>query len=388
MVAFDYKYLPISDLQVETTEDQKTGKQKVKSVLVHDEPLQATDRFWVSLFARYGFNRAFFRYFDHAEVFDRISNKESQDRMRVCIERDDKTGNKLLGVSNPTKPIVPHNELIELLNRYEGEGISYANGIVESTHRPRVGNNFDVAGDMFSHRFVMSTPIDGYGQPNLYLSLLRLICTNGMIGYSRAFRSTLALGKGNDDVSHNITRALDGFNNDEGFAVMRQRMEAATTSWASVYETTSLYKLLTKLHHGRQLNVDDPTLKDAPVARGYLSDGGIGTDDPVGSPLIKSFHGMTGDTSRLYGLANLLAEHQASANAAGAVHGVRRSQLRDGSGDALREARGVAAAERVGRRVDQQRVRHGRDQGQVRRFRRFPHHAEDHGAGTDRLEWR
>jgi len=272
---------------------------------VHDEPLEATDRFWVSLFARYGFNRAFFRYFDHAEVFERISAKESQDRMRVCIERDDKSGNKLLGVSNPTKPIVPHGELIDLLNRYEGEGITYANGIVESTHRPRVGNNFDVAGDMFSHRFVMSTPIDGYGQPNLYLSLLRLICTNGMIGYSRAFRSTLALGKGNDDVSHNITRALDGFNNDEGFAVMRQRMEAATTSWASVYETTSLYKLLTKLHHGRQLNVDDPTLKDAPVAQGYLTAGGIGTDDPVGSPLIKSFHGMTGDTSRLYGLANL-----------------------------------------------------------------------------------
>ena len=305
MVSFDYKYLPISDLQVETAEDPKTGKQRVKSVLVHDEPLEATDRFWVSLFARYGFNRAFFRYFDHAEVFERISAKESQDRMRVCIERDDKSGNKLLGVSNPTKPIVPHGELIDLLNRYEGEGITYANGIVESTHRPRVGNNFDVAGDMFSHRFVMSTPIDGYGQPNLYLSLLRLICTNGMIGYSRAFRSTLALGKGNDDVSHNITRALDGFNNDEGFAVMRQRMEAATTSWASVYETTSLYKLLTKLHHGRQLNVDDPTLKDAPVAQGYLTAGGIGTDDPVGSPLIKSFHGMTGDTSRLYGLANL-----------------------------------------------------------------------------------
>jgi len=302
MVAFDYKYLPISDLQVETTEDQKTGKQKVKSVLVHDEPLQATDRFWISLFARYGFNRAFFRYFDHAEVFERISAKESQDRMRVCIERDDKTGNKLLGVSNPTKPIVPHNELIDLLNRYEGDSISYSNGIVESTHKPRVGNNFDVAGDMFSHRFVMSTPIDGYGQPNLYLSLLRLICTNGMIGYSRAFRSTLALGKGNDDVTHNITRALDGFNNDEGFAVMRQRMEAATQSWASVYETTSLYKLLTKLHHGRQLNVDDPTLRATPVAHGYLtSDGG----DPTGSPIIKSFHGMTGDTSRLYGLANL-----------------------------------------------------------------------------------
>ncbi len=305
MVQFDYKYLPISDLQVEMQEDQKTGKQKVKSVLVHDEPLEPTDRFWFSLFARYGFNKAFFTYFDHAEVFERISQKESQDRMRVCIERDEKSGNRLLGVSNPTKPIVPHGDLMGLLGRYEGENISYANGIVESTHKPRVGNNFDVGGDMFSHRFVMSTPIDGYGQPNLYLSLLRLICTNGMIGYSRAFRSTLALGKGNDDVTHNITRALDGFNNDEGFAVMRQRMEAATTSWASVYETNSLLSLLTKLHHGKQLNVnvDDPRLLErSPSISSHLN---VSGNDPIGSPLVKAFHEMTGDTSRLYGLANL-----------------------------------------------------------------------------------
>lgn len=304
MVKFEYKYLPISDLQVETGEDEKTGKQTVKSVLVHDEPLEATDRFWHSLFARYGFNKAFFTYFDHAEVFERISERESQDRMRVCVERDDEGGtNRLLAVSNPTKAIVPYNDLMSLLDRYEGESVSYANGIVESTHKPRVGNNFDVGGDLFSHRFVMSTAIDGYGQPNLYLSLLRQICTNGMIGYSRAFRSQLALGKGEDDVTHNITRALDGFNNDEGFAVMRQRMEAATNSWASVFETTTLYKLLARLHSGRQLNVDDPSLLESmPSVSEHLTADG---NDPVGSPIIKSFHNMTGDTSKLYGLANL-----------------------------------------------------------------------------------
>jgi hypothetical protein len=303
MVKFDYKYLPISDMKVNTTEDPKTGKQRVESVMVHDEPIEPTERFWTSLFARYSFNKAFFRYFDHSEVFDRISEKESQDRMRVCIERDDTHGSKLLAVSNPTKPVVVHDELIELLERYDGENITYANGIVESTHKPRVGNNFDVAGDMFSHRFLMSTSIDGYGQPNIYLSLLRMICSNGMIGYSKDFRSTLALGKGEDDVTHNLTRALDGFNNDEGFAVMRQRMESATTSWASVYESNSLYHLLTRLHNGRKIHVDDPTLLAAPACAEHLNaDGG---KSEVGTPLVKAFHSMTGDTTHLYGLANL-----------------------------------------------------------------------------------
>ena len=301
MVSFDYKYLPISDLRVELTEDQKTGKQRVKSVLVHDEPLEPTERFWTSLFARYGFNKAFFKYFDHAEVFERISNKENKDRMRVCIERNEDNGhNRLLAATNPTRPVVVHDELINLLERYDGEGISYANGIVESTHRPRVGNNFDVAGDVFSNRFVMSTPVDGYGQPNIYLSLLRQICSNGMIGYARAFRSDLSLGKGNEDTSPVIVRALEGFNSGDGYAVLRQRLEAATKSWASVYEVTSLQLLLTKLHHGQLLNVDDPTLQKGTSLHGYLQ----GESDLV-SPLVTAFHSMTGDTTKLYGLANL-----------------------------------------------------------------------------------
>jgi hypothetical protein len=76
-VSFDYTFLPVSDLRVQTKEDPKTGKKVVDKVLVQDEPLKPTSRFWVSLFSRYGFNQAFFKYFDHSEVFDRISAVET-----------------------------------------------------------------------------------------------------------------------------------------------------------------------------------------------------------------------------------------------------------------------------------------------------------------------
>ena len=316
---FDYDFSPINDLEVVSEPDPKSGRPMVKHVLVKDEPLQASDRFWTSLFARYGFNKAFFKYFRHDEVFDRISDVETADRMRLCIERrtDDQgaTTSTLLAVSNPTKPIVQHDELMDTLTSFNGQSVDYANGEVYSTHSPRIGaSNFDIKGDVFSNRFVMTTPIDGYGSPNFYLSLLRQVCDNGMIGYAKAFRSSLNLGKGNDDVMPTITRALDGFGNDEGFAALRQRMESATESWASVFETASLYKLLVRLHSNKGLTGIDKALAKGTTIADWLVDSRTSStnqsdlldeSEGIGSPIISAFHQMTGDTNHLYGLANL-----------------------------------------------------------------------------------
>jgi hypothetical protein len=314
---FDYQYLPVNDLQVVTKEDPKTGKAIVDHVLVQDEPVKASQRFWTSLFARYGFNKSFFRYYSHAEVFQRISDVESNDRMRLCIERGTKTTplgseatSTLMAVSNPTKPLVVHDELTEMLAKYDSQSITYANGIVESTHTPRAGGSrFEILGDKFENRFVMQTPIDGYGQPNIYLSMLRMACMNGMVGYSKAFRSSLALGKGADDVTPSMTRALEGFNNDEGFAAIRQRVESAGQSWLSVYESQQLYKLIIKLHTDKQLDVNDTHVVKGTRMAGYLqSDRTVRSGEStahVGSPIVTAFHKMAGDPSEAYGLANL-----------------------------------------------------------------------------------
>lgn len=316
---FDYETAEIQDLQVETKFDEKSGKSKVQAVLLEGEPLAPSDRFWNSLYARFGFNSAFFKYFDHQEVFGRIAEKEASTRLRLCVERTDgdKPRNRLLAVSNPTKPVVHHDELMEMLEGSNHEGISYSDGIIESKHRPRIGGTtFDIAGDAFQNRFQMYTPIDGYGKPNVYLALLRQICTNGMVGFAKAFRSEVSLGKGDDNVAFALTRVLDQFNNDEGYAAIRQRMEAATTSWASVHEATNLYKLLIKLHNqtedGGQLSIrrigNDGASSDTPVIRKALRQGS--GDSPLGeetlnSGIITAYHGLTGDTTKLYGLANL-----------------------------------------------------------------------------------
>jgi hypothetical protein len=306
---FTYSYVPVNDLHVEMEEDPNTGKPKVKHVLVQDEPIQASQRFWTSLFSRYGFNKSFFNYFDHAEVFDRISMVEANDRMRICIERgQDATGkpvNRLMAVSNPLKPLVVYDELMDTLRRYGGDSVNYNNGIVESTHLPSTGGNrFDILGDIHENRFVMQTPIDGYGAPNIYLALLRQICSNGVVGLAKAFRCQLGIGKGADDVTPTLIRALDGFNNDDGYAALRQRLTSAGSSWLSVYESQQLYKLLIKLHS--ELLIKQGVAPRAVNISQHLEDSQLlGAEHVAAGPVIRSFHKMTGDPSEAYGLANL-----------------------------------------------------------------------------------
>ena len=307
----DYTFATVGDLAVKTVADPKTGRPVVEHMLVHGEPVKPTNRWWQSLYSRFGFNQAIFKFFGHEEVFQRISTVEPRDRLRLCIERDAESGeSRLLACSNPAKPVVRHDALVEMLDRYEGQKVRYCDGVVQSTHIPRAGaNTFQIGGDEFANRFVISSPIDGYGQPSIFLSLLRQICSNGAVGFAPAFRSTLALGRGEDDVMFSIVRALDGFGNDEGYAALRQRFEAAAVSWASVYEAQSLYRKLVRMLARKQIGWDGAATAHASgVADHATEPQDLSLSAEVveaGSPIISAFHRMTGDVSQLYGLANM-----------------------------------------------------------------------------------
>lgn len=302
-IEFEYRTVGIRDVQVEVDEDPKTGRKYVSEVRLGDEPFESSQRFWTSLFARYGIGDTCFKYFSHAEVFDRIAETEKNDRVRVCVEHS-QAGSKLLGAGAVTRPIVEPTKLLELLAQYDGQNLTYNDGVIETMHVPaRNSGGFEVLGDAFSERYMLSTPIDGYGSPNFYLSMLRLVCTNGVIGFGKMFKSGLNLGKKGDEIYTTFVRALEGFNNEEGFAALRQRIESATESYASVNETMKLYDLLAKLH-GQGLLGTDGFHEGSPYLHNLAKDR---SGDDVGSPILKAFHRMTGDLSQQYGLANLNA---------------------------------------------------------------------------------
>jgi hypothetical protein len=292
---FEYGTARIKDLAVRTTTD-KTGKTDVSAVLLNDEPVRPSKRFWNSLHLRFGFTSNIFRYFSHQEVFNRISEVAPNDRARWCLERDAEGSGTLLAVTNPGAALIQHDDLMGLLGRYDSHDVSYSHGVVSSRHAPRLNATFHVAGDGFQNKFVLDTPVDGFGRPAVYLSLLRLVCSNGAVGYSPSFRSELSVGRGDGGVAFALERVLDGFNNEDGYAALRQRFESATKSWASVNEVNRLYKLLARVHNRGE--IDGPGATPAPL-------GGDGAAECPSSPLFHAFHKMSGDLTQIYGLANL-----------------------------------------------------------------------------------
>lgn len=308
---FSYDVQHVNELRVEyihVEKPAKKGETRVPVINIDGEQHKPSNRFWGSLFSRYGFNRSIFKYFSHAEVFERIT-ATTHDKIRLCVETTEKGEKNLLAVSNPNKPVVDYDQLMDLFSRATSEKLTYSNGIIESVHTPRNGHNpFDICGDAFTNKFMLSTPVDGYGLPSLYLMMMRLICSNGTVGYTGAFKSSVPLGKANDNIAFALLRVLDQFGSDEGYAALRQRIESAGSSWASVNESMTLYKLLLKLHNEKAEVEEDDAIRmnlsaDSPHINGLLASSD--RVDNLGSPAIKAFHAMTGDVSELYGLANI-----------------------------------------------------------------------------------
>jgi len=283
-LSFHYGYTRVCEMRVlDAAAGGPSAKATPTLLEVDDRRVAPTRRFWRSFFHRFGVSESVFRYFDPGEVFHRISQRAADDHIRYCIESNaaGSGSDRLLAASSPKRPVMECGEVLGLVERYGGDDLRYAEGVITSRHAPRSGEDtYRIGGDQFQNRFVLEQPVDGFSHPKIYLSLLRMICSNGAIGYSRAFRSDVSLGK---DLAHCVARALESFDHDEGYAALRQRFESAQKSWASVAECNALYKLLLKLN----------------MERADAASGGRR------SRLLADLYRVTGNLNELYGLANL-----------------------------------------------------------------------------------
>ena len=284
---FTYGVATVGDLAVREVVRTQNGRVTLKNLEICGQPVLASRRFWRSFFTRFGIAENVFRYFSPEEVFDRVSERNKNDAFRYCIaheslRRSASAGKAarscLLAVTNPDKPVIRYDEVKDLLKHHGGTDVRYHDGLVTSTHAPRGGSReFAIGADQFRDRFCMETPIDGYGHPRLFLSMMRMVCSNGMIGYARAFRSDISVGKHMD---HCIARALESFDNGDGYAALRQRFQSSQTSWASVHECLQFAATLERIQRDGQTTTKG---------------------------LMGRFRSVAGNISELYGLANLEA---------------------------------------------------------------------------------
>lgn len=277
-VRFEYlNGVSLSDFEV-TTERDDHNRAYISQCLLRGQPVLPTQRFLTSFLARIGQGKSIFNLYTHAEVFQTATERLTDDgeftsRVTLAYPEDQETP-ELLSAVSPGKAILKYDDLIDVLDRWGGEKLSYEDGEVISEHTPRSGeHNFSIGPDQFCNRFVINTPIDGYGRPKTYLALLRLVCVNGMVAMSKLFRSDV--GKGSEDTLGCLLRVLESYDSDEGFSALRQRMASSQNSWASISEASDLFKLLFR-----------------------LSDQGCFRDDDV----LPEFHELIGDIREDYGI--------------------------------------------------------------------------------------
>lgn len=290
-VSIDSVLLPMNALEVEFMHDPNECKSRkeidkyTRIKLPDGRRLIVSDRFWNSWCSLQNQGRSIFDLFSHAEVFERI-HKTIGTRVRLAIElskQPDIGGNvtdgKLLSCTHPTKPILPIADVVELITKYDGTAVQYEDGVASGTFDCPFPTPYNIVGEDYKTQFTMQMPIDGYGLPLSYLALLRLICTNGVIGMAKAFKTSFQLGKGEDHIKEVLHRAMTTFSAEEGFHSFKLRMESAAKSWASLDEASRLCKMLNQAMH------NDKT----PVAKRV--------------EIIEKLDQMCGDPLKAYGLA-------------------------------------------------------------------------------------
>jgi len=249
MVKIQYQVNNIRDIQAVQTVNEKTGKRSVDSVRIGDREVEVSSRFWNSLFSKYGFSKNTFNYFEPAEVFNRIAERRSDDKIRVCLASgDDEVGAPTaLAISNHAKPVHEYDAVLELLEGYELNGaIRYGNGIVSATHTPTAERSFDIKGDQFNPRYQTVIPIDGYGSPEVALGWDRVVCSNGVVVFGKVFSNKISGGSDMDAGLRRIANVCENYGNDEGYDALRRRLVSASESYASVLECSDAMKLVTR----------------------------------------------------------------------------------------------------------------------------------------------
>lgn len=256
-----YSTISIKDIVIDREPPSHNAPGRIINMEIDgvDRPVNCSNRFINSFLGLFGLSKSVFNLFSHEEVVERLLIKGKGDKVRIALQPNINDTYTALAVMKPTKPYIESFDLYEMLSNMgiPESDIKYTLGVVRSTHKPSVlgDSEVDINGDNVVRRFVMDVPIDGYGAPSSYLSLIRLVCSNGMISEAPAFRSQLNIGDSTYtkngglvfDAMPTVRKYIESHNNEEGFHVLTERMRIASQTPASLDEFNKLYKLMGNL---------------------------------------------------------------------------------------------------------------------------------------------
>ena len=242
MIHVQYDTIPLRTLKIQRHDEKKSTINRLSSstAKIGNNVWTVTSRrFWKSFFDVLGVSPNILDFFEPIEVIERVIKKKSDIELRFCTELGENP--KLLAVSNPKKEFITPGKIRSLSETHEFRKTEYNDGIMTLTKT--AGKRSEIGPDAFYDEHVIDVPVDGYGTPSIYLSMLREVCTNGMVARSNAFRSDIVLDR--DNALYSLDRAMSSFTSKDGYNALRNRLSAAQETMASLNEAIRLRDRLT-----------------------------------------------------------------------------------------------------------------------------------------------
>jgi hypothetical protein len=226
--------LPISEVQyVPSTRSEPA------TIVAGGVSFTSTNRFRNSLLGLIGQSNSIFRLFSPETVFNRFQEVNGSKIVNVNYEKE--TG-RAISLTNGGKSVLNFDAI---RNDVIGDApVSYHDGVICAMLEPYRTEGILVNNDAHLPRLSLHIPLDGYGGVQSFLAMLRQVCSNGMVAMSPAFKYSVKIGDGDNPIT-TLRRFKNSFYDEDGYADLRARLEAAGKTAASVSEFSRLLKLTT-----------------------------------------------------------------------------------------------------------------------------------------------
>ena len=233
----------LADVKMTLTPPEQNKKRSVESLTIAGTEVKHSKRFGDSFIGIIGQSNSVFNLYEPSEVVERYIKCNTNARIKVTAVVDKNDQLNALAAVNPNANIFDPSEFVQILrdNGVNMMEVGYDNGSVTTVHTPILPKNFLVAGDDMTSKFMLHTPLDGYGSVTSYLAIIRAICANLGILMDEAFASGTKIGKGKGKdkkpkISRldQLSRFLATFNNEEGYDAVVERFTKSRVTSASL----------------------------------------------------------------------------------------------------------------------------------------------------------
>ena len=223
---FDYETIGLGEMTPLTIDNT------IRGVRIGNEAYFTSKRFMQTLMSLFGFSENLFQYFTPEELFGRIQERRKDTEIRICIDRK---AQMLNGIIRPEQTGLPLATVCWTLvedKRFRKMEYCPEKACIEA--QLELPSVWDIPSDSHYETFLhVRYPVDDVSSPTIALGIVRQVCSNGLVARRKCFETALIVEKNHGT---HLRQLLASFNNRNGFDALRERLQIAQETKASVNE--------------------------------------------------------------------------------------------------------------------------------------------------------